>query len=112
MVAISAKSHFLHLVMLTFLLSLPASRGEGEQQQRPNVLFMIVDDLNDMPLHPDGKPFVATPNFDRLAARGMSFTNGIATTQSVLHHGQVCSLDCTHRHQVFTGLKIIGRTRY
>ena len=75
MVAISAKSHFLHLVMLTFLLSLPASRGEGEQQQRPNVLFMIVDDLNDMPLHPDGKPFVATPNFDRLAARGMSFTN-------------------------------------
>jgi len=61
--------------MLTFLLSLPASRGQGEQQQRPNVLFMIVDDLNDMPLHPDGKPFVATPNFERLAARGMSFTN-------------------------------------
>ncbi|MFN3191941.1 MAG: sulfatase [Aureliella sp.] len=44
-------------------------------QDRPNVLFIIVDDLNDMPLHPSGKPHVPTPNFDRLAARGVSFTN-------------------------------------
>lgn len=44
-------------------------------QERPNVLFIIVDDLNDMPLHPTGKPRVPTPNFDRLAARGVSFTN-------------------------------------
>ena len=44
-------------------------------QERPNVLFIIVDDLNDMPLHPEGKPHVPTPNFDRLAARGVSFTN-------------------------------------
>ena len=43
--------------------------------ERPNVLFIIVDDLNDMPLHPEGKPHVPTPNFDRLAARGVSFTN-------------------------------------
>ena len=40
-----------------------------------NVLFIIVDDLNDMPLHPSGKPFVPTPNFDRLAERGVSFVN-------------------------------------
>ncbi len=45
------------------------------QQQRPNVLFIIADDLNDMPLHPEGKPYVPTPNFDRLAAQGVSFTN-------------------------------------
>ncbi len=44
-------------------------------QTRPNVLFIIVDDLNDMPLHPSGKPHVPTPNFDRLASRGVSFTN-------------------------------------
>ncbi|MEM0926410.1 MAG: sulfatase-like hydrolase/transferase, partial [Planctomycetota bacterium] len=44
-------------------------------QDRPNVLFIIVDDLNDMPLDPVGKPDVPTPNFDRLAARGVSFTN-------------------------------------
>lgn len=44
-------------------------------EDRPNVLFIIVDDLNDMPLHPTGKPFVPTPNFDRLAKQGVSFTN-------------------------------------
>lgn len=55
---------------LPFLLSLTLCAAE-----RPNVLFIIVDDLNDMPLHPSGKPHVPTPNFDRLAARGVSFTN-------------------------------------
>ena len=49
--------------------------GNGFAQERPNVLFIIADDLNDMPLHPEGKPLVPTPNFDRLAARGVSFTN-------------------------------------
>ncbi|MEM9646052.1 MAG: sulfatase, partial [Planctomycetota bacterium] len=44
-------------------------------ERPPNVLFVIVDDLNDMPLHPKGKPYVPTPNFDRLAERGVSFTN-------------------------------------
>ncbi|MEO1527505.1 MAG: sulfatase [Planctomycetota bacterium] len=59
------------LTALFVLLACVSGRG----QDRPNVLFIIVDDLNDMPLHPDGKPFVPTPNFDRLAARGVSFTN-------------------------------------
>ena len=52
------------------LMSVTAYAG-----QSPNVLFIIVDDLNDMPLHPNGKPYVPTPNFDRLAKRGVSFTN-------------------------------------
>lgn len=59
---------FAGLLLAFFALGLPA-------QERPNVLFIIVDDLNDMPLHPAGKPSVPTPNFDRLAARGVSFTN-------------------------------------
>lgn len=45
------------------------------KDKHPNVLFIIVDDLNDLPLHPNGKPHVPTPNIDRLAARGVSFTN-------------------------------------
>ena len=57
------------LVLLVFVcLGLRAAEG-------PNVLFIIVDDLNDMPLHPAGKPHVPTPNFDRLAKRGISFVN-------------------------------------
>ena len=62
------KPQLAALVFLLFFTNLQA-------QDRPNILFIIVDDLNDMPLHPTGKPHVPTPNFDRLAARGVSFTN-------------------------------------
>ncbi|MEM6980759.1 MAG: sulfatase [Planctomycetota bacterium] len=61
--------------MLTVMVLLLMSGANAEATQRPNILFIIVDDLNDMPLQPAGKPFVPTPNFDRLAARGISFTN-------------------------------------
>ncbi len=42
---------------------------------RPNVLFIAVDDLNDWIGCMKGHPQALTPNIDRLAARGMLFTN-------------------------------------
>ena len=60
---------------LLFAILASVSLVDAAAKERPNVLFLIVDDLNDMPLHPAGKPHVPTPNFDRLAARGVSFTN-------------------------------------
>ncbi len=42
---------------------------------KPNVVLIIVDDLNDMPLQPGGKPLVSTPHIDRLKASGVTFTN-------------------------------------
>ncbi|MEM9365295.1 MAG: sulfatase [Planctomycetota bacterium] len=65
----------LNLSGLLILLTLLGGKAVLAAEERLNVLFIIVDDLNDMPLHPAGKPFVPTPNFDRLAARGVSFTN-------------------------------------
>ena len=43
--------------------------------KRPNVLFMAIDDLNDWIGCLGGHPDVKTPNLDRLAARGVLFTN-------------------------------------
>jgi arylsulfatase A-like enzyme len=43
--------------------------------ERPNVLFIAVDDLNDWIGCLGGHPQVQTPNIDRLAARGTLFTN-------------------------------------
>jgi arylsulfatase A-like enzyme len=40
----------------------------------PNVLFIAVDDLNDWLGHLSGHPQARTPNIDRLAGRGVSFT--------------------------------------
>jgi len=41
---------------------------------QPNVLFIAVDDLNDWVGHLGGHPNAKTPNIDRLAKRGVSFT--------------------------------------
>ncbi len=49
-----------------------ASTAEGG---RPNVLMIAVDDLNDWVGCLGGHPQVKTPNLDRLAKRGMLFTN-------------------------------------
>lgn len=48
------------------------SRGNAA---RPNVLFIAVDDLNDWISPLGGYPGARTPNFDRLASRGVTFTN-------------------------------------
>ena len=42
---------------------------------RPNVLFIAVDDLNDWIGCLGGHPQTVTPNMDRLANRGVLFTN-------------------------------------
>ena len=42
---------------------------------RPDVLFIAVDDLNTWIGAMDGHPQTKTPNIDALAARGMLFTN-------------------------------------
>jgi arylsulfatase A-like enzyme len=42
---------------------------------KPNVLFIAVDDLNDFPSFVGRYPDAKTPNMDRLAKRGMVFTN-------------------------------------
>jgi len=44
-------------------------------QDRPNVLFISIDDLNDWIGCLDGHPQAITPNMDSLAQRGVLFTN-------------------------------------
>lgn len=51
-------------------------------QQRPNILFIAIDDLNDWVGPLNGHPQVKTPHMDRLARRGTTFLN--AHTQSPL----------------------------
>jgi hypothetical protein len=62
---------------------------------RPNILLIAIDDLNDWVGPLGGHPQVRTPHMDRLAARGVTFTN--AHCQSPL-----CN---PSRTSLFTGLR-------
>lgn len=42
--------------------------------QRPNILYIMCDDMGYGDLHCYGQQYIATPNIDRLAAEGMRFT--------------------------------------
>jgi len=51
------------------------AHASAETTDRPNVLLIAVDDLNDWIGCMGGHPQVQTPNIDRLAKRGVLFTN-------------------------------------
>jgi hypothetical protein len=63
----SLKS-FLFTLLSSFLFLVLTARGED----RPNVLFIAVDDLRDWVGHLDGHPNAKTPHIDGLAKRGVS----------------------------------------
>ena len=53
----------------------PSALQAREESERPNVLFIAIDDLNDWVGCLDGHPQAKTPNIDALAGRGVNFTN-------------------------------------
>jgi len=71
--------HFLRvpLVLACLAPAVPATAPAGDFT-RPNILLILIDDLNDWIGAMDGHPNARTPNLDRLAARGTLFTNAHA----------------------------------
>lgn len=57
------------------LLGVHAALSDAALPERPNVLFIAIDDLNDWVGILGGHPQAHTPNLDRLAGRGLAFTN-------------------------------------
>lgn len=49
--------------------------GQSSNQEQPNVIFIICDDLNDYQGIFGGHPQAITPNIDKLAASGVQFIN-------------------------------------
>ena len=45
---------------------------------RPNILFVLCDDMGYGDLACYGQPFIKTPNIDRMASEGMRFTQAYA----------------------------------
>ncbi|MBO0514979.1 sulfatase-like hydrolase/transferase [Streptomyces beijiangensis] len=49
--------------------------AHGRKSRRPNILFILGDDLGWADLSSYGSPHIKTPNLDRLARQGVRFTN-------------------------------------
>jgi arylsulfatase A-like enzyme len=72
-------------VVLTAACSTPpasntASTTAPATPRRPNIVFVLVDDMRWDDLGAAGHPFIETPHMDRLASEGARFTNAFATT--------------------------------
>lgn len=78
------------------------SFGIANAETRPNVLFLAVDDMNDWigcleGTAPMTRPHAITPNIDKLAARGVNFTNAhtagvfCAPSRAAIFSGQFAS---------------------
>ena len=69
----------MHRLLLASFLSLalcPASKAE----QKPNILFIIADDMSWHSAAFAGDPVVKTPNLDKLSRAGITFTRAAVTT--------------------------------
>lgn len=85
----------------------------GEEKQRPNVVFILADDLGWMDTSLYGSKFCETPNIDALAKRGMMFTQAYAAnplcspTRASIMTGQfparigITAPQCHHPTEVF-----------
>ena len=87
------------LILLVFIAGIflnPAcTNTEGnEKPDKPNVLFILVDDLNDYEGAFGGHPQVKTPNIDKLANSGVSFVNAHTN----------CPVCAPSRNSLFTGV--------
>lgn len=52
-----------------------ATTEKDKMGTKPNVLYIIMDDMNDWTRYLGGNKQAVTPNLDRLAARGVNFSN-------------------------------------
>ena len=74
-------SKFAVVLVVLSLVSSAYSAGANatEVKSPPNILFIAVDDLNDWVGVLGGHPQAVTPNMDKLAERGLLFTNAHCT---------------------------------
>lgn len=70
------RRQFIHSAALTATADLASAQPEAASNStKPNFLFLIADDLTYRSIHSLNNKEVQTPNMDRLAASGTSFTH-------------------------------------
>jgi arylsulfatase A-like enzyme len=90
------------LVALAVVLTIAAGGcrriAQNERPVRPNVLFILLDDLRWNALGYAGHPHVRTPQIDRIANEGVTFKNAFCTT-SLCSPSRASLLSGVYAHQ-------------
>jgi arylsulfatase A len=68
------------LIIGILLLVSGCNKATIEQSQKPNIIYIIADDLGYGDVGFNGQKIISTPNIDRLAAKGLVFTNHYSGT--------------------------------
>ena len=104
---INKQSPYLLILIVVFSLCVGQLNAADS---KPNVLFLAVDDMNDWIGCLETTPHAITPNIDRLAARGVNFTNGhtagvfCAPSRAAIFSGQYASTTgCYQTPNYFVG---------
>jgi arylsulfatase A len=69
-----------NLIMAAILAPLAALTASGATKQKPNIVVIMADDLGYGDISCNGGVGIKTPNIDRLAAEGLRFTSGYASS--------------------------------
>jgi len=72
--------HFILLLFTSIFISCQTTTPEIKKS-KPNILFILADDLGYNDLSCMGSDYYETPNIDKIAQKGMIFTNGYAACQ-------------------------------
>ena len=62
----------------TLLAAKTAKAAKANDPARPNIIFILCDDMGYGDLACYGQPYISTPNIDRMASEGMRFTQAYA----------------------------------
>lgn len=79
---------------LLVILLIRCKNDDKPKEERPNILFILVDDQGSNVLSATGHPIVKTPTIDGLAENGVLFSNAFVTT----------SICAASRASILTGL--------
>jgi len=96
------------ILMFALIFSLSCNAATKKMSSRPNIVFILVDDMGWKDLGCYGSTFYETPHIDKLASQGMKFLDAYASST-------VCSPSrssiMTGQYPVHTGITdwIIGR---
>jgi arylsulfatase A-like enzyme len=85
------------VVLALFALAMSLDCAAHAEAKRPNIVFILADDLRWDAIGCAGHPFVKTPHIDRIANEGVRFRNAFVTTPICLP-SRACFLTGLYAH--------------